>query len=125
MSDEQDYLWDYLSKQPVQFEHEIELPKNHKRKKRTATLAIRFCPVKLRSPQRLKETYCFNIYAVYAEEIEPPEGEEAISWMLLTTENVATNSDALTILQWYTYRWLIEEYHKILKSGCLQKVHFL
>ncbi len=38
--------------------------------------------------------------------------------MLLTTENVATNSDALTILRWYTYRWLIEEYHKILKSGC-------
>ena len=22
------------------------------------------------------------------------------------------------ILRWYTYRWLIEEYHKILKSGC-------
>ena len=38
--------------------------------------------------------------------------------MLLTTENVTTNSDALTILRWYTYRWLIEEYHKILKSGC-------
>ncbi len=38
--------------------------------------------------------------------------------MLLTTENVATNSDALTILRWYTYRWLIEEYHQVLKSGC-------
>ena len=22
------------------------------------------------------------------------------------------------MLRWYTYRWLIEEYHKILKSGC-------
>lgn len=46
---EEDYLWDYVEKQPVQFEHEIELPKTHKRKKRTASLAIRFCPVKLRS----------------------------------------------------------------------------
>ncbi len=118
MSDEEDYLWDYVSKQPVQFEQEIELPKNHKRKKRTATLAIKFCPVKLRSPQRLKKTESFNIYAVYAEEINPPSGEEAISWMLLTTENVADISDALTMLRWYTYRWLIEEYHKILKSGC-------
>ncbi len=125
LSDEQDYLWDYVSKQPVQFEQEIELHKNHKRKKRKVTLAIRFCPVKLRSPQRLKSTYCFNIYAVYAEEINPPDGEEAISWMLLTTEIVADISDALTMLRWYTYRWLIEEYHKILKSGCLQKVHFL
>ena len=117
-SNEEDYLWDYVGKQPVQFEQEIELPKNHQRKKRTVTLAVKFYPVKLRDPQRLKSTESFDIYAVYAEEIEPPEGEEAISWMLLTTENVATNSDALTILRWYTYRWLIEEYHKILKSGC-------
>ena len=118
LSEQEDYLWDYMEKQPVQFEQEIELPKNHQRKKRTVTLAIKFSPVKLRSPQRLKSTKSFDIYAVYAEEIEPPEGEKAISWMLLTTENVATNSDALTILRWYTYRWLIEEYHKILKSGC-------
>ncbi len=117
LSDEADYLWDYVEKQPVQFEQKIELPKNHKRKKRTATLALRFYPVKLRSPQRLKETESFDIYAVYAEEIEPPSGEEPISWMLLTTEKVATISDALTMLRWYTYRCLIEEYHKVLKSG--------
>lgn len=81
-------------------------------------MAIRFYPIKLRSPQRLKDTESFDIYAVYAEEINPLSDEEAISWMLLTTENVVTNSDALTMLRWYTYRWLIEEYHKILKSGC-------
>ena len=118
LSEEEDYLWDYIEKQPVQFEHKIELPKTHKRKKRSATLAIRFCPLKLRSPQRLKETDSFNIYAVYAEEINPPDDEEAISWMLLTTEKVKDISDALTMLRWYSYRWLIEEYHKILKSGC-------
>ena len=109
LSESEDYLWDYVEKQPVQFKQEIELPKNHQRKKRTVTLAIKFSPVKLRSPQRLKSTKSFDIYAVYAEEIEPPEGEEAISWMLLTTENVTTDSDALTILRWYTYRWLIED----------------
>ena len=25
---------------------------------------------------------------------------------------------AATILRWYSYRWRVEEYHKILKSGC-------
>ncbi len=118
MTEEEDYLWNYVQKQPLQFEQEIELPKNHKRKKRTATLAVKFCPVKLKAPQRLKTTDSFNVYAVYAEEINPPDGEEPISWMLLTTEIVATKEDALRILRWYTYRWLIEEYHKILKSGC-------
>ncbi len=118
LTEEEDYLWHYVQKQPLQFEQEIELPKNHKRKKRTATLAGKFCPVKLKAPQRLKTTDSFNVYAVMAEEINPPDGEEPISWMLLTTEIVATNCDALRILRWYTYRWLIEEYHKILKSGC-------
>ncbi len=114
----EDYLWNYVKKQPLQFELEIELAKTDKRKKRTAILGVRFCPVKLRSPQRLKETDSFNIYAIYAEEINPPEGEEAISWMLLTTEVVDTIELAKKMLRWYSYRWLIEEYHKILKSGC-------
>ena len=118
LKDEGDYLWDYLQKQPVQFSQEIELPKNHKRKERTANLEIRFCQVKLRSPQRLKETDSFNVYAVYATEINVPEGEEPISWMLLTTEIVESISSAKMMLRWYSYRWLIEEYHKILKSGC-------
>ncbi len=118
LCEEEDYLWNYVKKQPLQFEKEIELLKTDKRKKRTAVLAVRFCQVKLRSPQRLKETDSFNIYAVYAEEINPPEGEEAISWMLLTTEVVDTIESANMILRWYSYRWLIEEYHKILKSGC-------
>lgn len=38
--------------------------------------------------------------------------------MLLTTEVVDSIEMALTILRWYTYRWRVEEYHKILKSGC-------
>ena len=38
--------------------------------------------------------------------------------MLLTTEVVADVNRAATILSWYTYRWRVEEYHKILKSGC-------
>jgi len=50
--------------------------------------------------------------------MEPPEGEEPVSWMLLTTESVITMADAQLILRWYTYRWRVEEYHKILKSGC-------
>lgn len=38
--------------------------------------------------------------------------------MLLTSEVVTTIEDARKILRWYSYRWRIEEYHKLLKSGC-------
>lgn len=38
--------------------------------------------------------------------------------MLLTTEVVASIEIAATILRWYSYRWRVEEDHKILNSGC-------
>ena len=50
-------------------------------------------------------------------EIAPPEEEETVSWMLLTTERVTNPVVAATILRWYTGSWRIKEYHKILKSG--------
>ena len=37
--------------------------------------------------------------------------------MLLTTEVVQSIEDAARILRWYTYRWRVQEYHKLLKSG--------
>lgn len=112
------HLWEHLSIQPIQFYQEVELPETAKRSARTASLAVRFCPIQLRAPRRLDNPDPFEVYAVYADEIDPPEGEEAVSWMLLTTEPVTNATLAATILRWYTYRWHVEEYHKILKSGC-------
>ncbi len=112
------HLWEHLSAKPIQFYQEVELPATAKRQARTAKLAVRFYPVQLRSPRRLKNQDPFEVYTVYAQEIDCPEGEEAVSWMLLTSESVPTVAKAVTILRWYTYRWHVEEYHKILKSGC-------
>lgn len=112
------HLWEHLSNQPIQLYQEVELVATTKRSARTAKLAVRFSPAQLRSPRRFDNQKPLKVYAVYALEINPPEGEEAVSWMLLTTEAVTTASVAATILRWYTYRWHIEEYHKILKSGC-------
>jgi Transposase DDE domain len=81
-------------------------------------LAIRFAPVQLRTPYRFDNRAPINVYAVYATEIDCPEGENPLEWMLLTTEVVDTIYMAAKILRWYTYRWRVEEYHKIFKSGC-------
>jgi len=112
------HLWEHLRTQPIQFYQEVDLPATAKRQARTAQLAVRFCPVQLRLPRRLQNPEPCEVYAVYAAEINPPEEEQAVSWLLLTTESVTTTTEAATILRWYTYRWHVEEYHKILKSGC-------
>lgn len=111
-------LWSKLEAQPINFEQEIELPQTSKRSARKAKLAVQFCPVNLRTPYRFDNRDPLGVYAVYATEVDCPEGEIPVEWMLLTTEVVADIQMASTILRWYSYRWRVEEYHKIFKSGC-------
>ena len=111
-------LWETLEAQPIQAYHDVELSETKTRKARTAKLAVRFRPVQLRSPARLGVDCPLQVYAVYAHELDCPEGEEPVSWMLLTSERVTSVEQAKTILRWYGYRWRVEEYHKVLKSGC-------
>ena len=39
-------------------------------------------------------------------------------WVLLTTLPVTSRKQALQCLRWYCRRWRIEEWHRVLKSGC-------
>ena len=59
-----------------------------------------------------------TVRAVYAREDQPPPGQEAVSWMLLTTAKVAAFDEATEKIHWYTCRWQIKLFFKSLKSGC-------
>jgi hypothetical protein len=43
---------------------------------------------------------------------------EQMEWILFSTLPVEHAHDALERISWYEHRWLIEEYHKCLKTGC-------
>jgi hypothetical protein len=58
------------------------------------------------------------MWVVEAREINPPKGVQPARWVLLTSEPVESFDDAWTILEYYEKRWLVEEYHKALKTGC-------
>ena len=55
---------------------------------------------------------------VHAREERPPAKAEPLEWFVLTTVPVTSADDATRILQWYALRWRIEDYFRILKSGC-------
>jgi hypothetical protein len=58
------------------------------------------------------------MYVVSVREVQPPKGEKSIEWMLLTNEPVQSLDDAWRVTTWYERRWIIEEYHKGMKTGC-------
>ena len=53
-----------------------------------------------------------------AFELNPPAGQEPVEWILLTSLPAETFAQARRIIRAYTLRWKIEEFHRILKSGC-------
>ena len=59
------------------------------------------------------------------QEIDAPQGVQPIRWVLLTSLPVNTFEDAWQVVEDYENRWMVEEYHKVIKSGCSIEKHAL
>jgi hypothetical protein len=98
---------------------EFYMPKGRGRKARLVKQDIHATEVTLESPYRKgKQLPPIKIQAVLAIEIDAPEGEKPVEWLLLTSLPLTRAEDALNVIEWYLCRWQIEIYFKIMKSGC-------
>ena len=85
---------------------------------RTAIVSLRSGTVRL-APAGLPVTDRFKVNVLWVHEDHPPSGEEALDWLLLTSEPVATAAGAERVLRCYRLRWRIEDFHKAWKTeGC-------
>jgi hypothetical protein len=62
---------------------------------------------------------------VVVEETRVPKGVTPIRWVLLTSLPVETFDNAWQVIDDYENRWLVEEYHKVIKTGCSVETHAL
>jgi hypothetical protein len=54
-----------------------------------------------------------------------PISEEVIEWFLYTDLEINSLKDAIKVVQYYALRWVIEDYHKTLKTGLkAEKIQF-
>lgn len=115
------YLFDVVEQWPVVSTFKLALEATKKRKARTVEFILRYGKVAIEVPikQRRKKGKARipDIYVVDVREENPPEGEEAVQWTLLTTWRVSTVEEAIEKVEWYRCRWLIEEVFRVLKSG--------
>jgi len=89
-------------------------------KARSAQVQVRFREVTICAPRTkwLRDKTPLKLFAIYLFEENPPLGATRIQWMLLTTIEVRSLKQAMKCVRWYCLRWRIEEWHRVLKSGC-------
>jgi len=88
---------------------------------RRAKLLISCGPVRIQAPERPGHAAGTNqpidCWFIRAWEPEPPQGVERLEWVLYADQKVETLSDALGGVMDYGTRFLIEEFHKGIKTG--------
>jgi hypothetical protein len=115
----QRYLREVVESQSVDATYELLISRGSRRGERTAKMAVRYSqvPLDLLDPRTGKH-HEVALWAVSAKETETcPADEKPLEWLLLTTYPVTTAEDAMTVVNGYTQRWRIEEFHKVWKTG--------
>ncbi len=115
-----EHLFEVLSRWPAQAGHVLHLEASKQSKARTAHVLISDGSVRL-WPPRLQETSDQRplvVWVVRVWEPEPPDGTEPVEWVLLTSVLTQSVEQAWQRVDWYRARWLVEEYHQGLKTGC-------
>lgn len=104
---------------PVRQVYPLHLQRHPERQPRVAHVELRFGSVTLTAPKRAKTTRpTLTLQVVEVIEPDPPEDQQPVHWLLLTSLPVTTLEQAHQIVTWYSYRWLIERFHYVLKTGC-------
>jgi len=112
------YLDTALEREPVRGHVQIEIPARANRPARTAQMGVRWLSLEVHAPCHGPQRPSVRLNFILVEEIHPPQGEKPVRWLLATTLAVDSLEDALQYVQWYAYRWTIERFHFVLKSGC-------
>lgn len=88
---------------------------------RQARLLLSFGAVRVRAPWRPgvapEAAEPVDCFFVRIWEPAPPEGVEPLEWYLYTDRPIESLEDALSVVMDYAARYLIEEFHKGLKTG--------
>jgi hypothetical protein len=112
-------LWNEISNLPLNASIVLQIPDVTGHKKAATTVEVRYQKVTLLCPKHKKGKYQ-NVELTAIEVRQPgmEDEESGIWWKLLTTLEVTDIEDVKLYILWYTYRWLIERFHYVLKSGC-------
>jgi hypothetical protein len=120
----QQTLKKHLRTLPIAGTYELQLRARPGKAARTAKLEVCYGTLRMPVPRHTSpyvktlRPQPLEMSVVWVREVGAPRGVAPIEWVLYTSLPVHSFDDAWTIVEYYECRWLIEEYHKALKTGC-------
>jgi len=101
-------------------EQDLPLAASKQSKARVAHVLLSYGSLRLLPPQHQQASALrpLVVWVVRVWEPAPPEGVEALEWILLTSVPTTTVEQAWQRVDWYRARWIVEDYHQGLKTGC-------
>jgi hypothetical protein len=109
---------DEMKRVRISGQHRLEV-RDADGKPDVAILEIKYKRIRLLPPIGKQKHYpSLEATVIHAYEQGRPKNRKKIDWKLITDLPVQSLRDAIEKLQWYSLRWKIELFHKILKSGC-------
>jgi len=115
-----DHLRELARRLPAQAGRVQHVRAEHERKARDAWVQISWSAIRLQPPVNgawLEPTE-LEVWVIRAWEPEPPAGVEPLEWILVSSVPVTSVEQAWECVQWYSWRWLLEDFHHVLKTGC-------
>ena len=96
--------------------------KGKKKPAREATVVLAWAritlPAPAQAPPPLSAHSPLVVWVLRVWEPAPPPDVEPVEWILLCSVPIQTVAEAYRTVDWYTCRWLCEDYHQCLKTGC-------
>lgn len=114
------HLFEVVCSWEAQGQQDLELESTQKYPKRVAHLCISWGALRL-LPPRAQESSNMRplvVWVVRVWEPQPPDGIEAVEWVLVTSVPTHTSVHAWQRVGWYRVRWIVEDFHQGLKTGC-------
>ena len=113
-------LWTHMAALPCAQRRLVKVPRRLGQAARTAEVEVRWDRVEIRAPAvGCKKSWPpVAVWVVWVHEPDPPAGVEPLDWMLLSDLPIAEADAAWQRVEWYCRRWIIEEWHRVLKTGC-------
>lgn len=113
-------LWEHAGNGTVAGTQQITVSRHNAKPSgvaRQAQVEIRFAAVRIDPPDRCGAP-AVDGWVLLVTELSPPQGDRPVEWLLLTSEPIRDAAAAMTAVEWYRKRWVIEDWHKALKSIC-------